>query len=438
MSREFLQLKTSQELANIIKNNVTPFHQQERIMVDLKEARRQILAELLKAGEDLPPFSRSAVDGYAARAEDTYGAGPDLPVYLDVIGEVEMGKSTSLEVNRGEAAAIPTGGMLPRGADCCIMIEDTEKIPDGRIEVMTDLAPGQHVIHQGDDIKAESVLLEAGSKLGAPEIGALAGLGYNRVPVFPALKAAVISTGNELISPEEERRPGKIRDINSYALGALLAEWGLKPFLYGIVEDSPRDLSRSLEECRESDLILLSGGSSVGVKDLSIDVINQTGSPGVVLHGLAVKPGKPTILGFLEETPVLGLPGNPASALVIAALIIPALVRLIRGLSLPTKEEIYLTAITARLEQPISSAPGREEFFPVALTRKRGGREEGVIAGARPIAGKSNLITTLVESAGVVRIAAGQEGLSAGSPVEVISLSGEKGLLFRREIDKDG
>ncbi len=438
MTKEFLQLKTSQELADILKDYVRPFHQQQKLMVDLKEAWRRILAETLKAGEDLPPFSRSAVDGYAALAEDTYGAGPDLPVYLDVIGEVEMGKSTSLELNRGEVAAIPTGGMLPRGADCCIMIEDTEKIPDGRIEVMSDYAPGQHVIHQGDDIKAESVLLEAGSKLGAPEIGALAGLGYYRVPVFPALEAAVISTGNELISPDEERRPGEIRDINSYALGALLEEWGHKPRLYGIVEDSRQALLRALEECRKSDLILLSGGSSVGVKDLSIDVINQTGSPGVVLHGLAVKPGKPTILGFLKETPVLGLPGNPASALVIASLIIPALIRLIRGLSLPSKKEVYLTAITARLEQPISSAPGREEFFPVALSRMNNGREKDVIIGARPIAGKSNLITTLVESAGLVRIAAGQEGLPAGSSVEVIPLTGERGLLFRKEIDKDG
>ncbi len=437
MVEEFLELTNTEELITILEKYISPklFADQEKVI--LEEAKDRILAETLKAGEDLPPFSRSAVDGYAARAEDTFGANPNMPVYLQVKKEIKMGKSPDFSLSPGQVAAIPTGGMLPEEADCCIMIEDTEEIREGQIEVMAALAPGENVIKKGDDIKAEEILLPAGKKLAAAGIGALAGLGIARVPVFSQPEVAIISTGNELIPPQEERKLGQIRDINSYALAALLAEWGFKSQIYGIVKDEKETLKKAIEESLDKDLVVLSGGSSVGVKDLTIDTINELGEPGVILHGLAVKPGKPTVLGILCQKPIIGLPGNPSSALVVASLLIPAILHLGRGLALPEKDEIYQEAITANLAAPIFSDSGREEFFPVSLSRSYSQEEKKKINFASPIAGKSNLITTLVNSADVVRIPRGHEGLSAGSRVEVIKLTDNKGLLFRKERDNN-
>ncbi|MFN2363399.1 MAG: gephyrin-like molybdotransferase Glp, partial [Halarsenatibacteraceae bacterium] len=395
--------------------------------VSLLEASSRILAENIKAVEDLPPYSRSAVDGYAVRAEDTFGASPENPAYLSLEGEIEIGEKPQKSLKPGSAIYIPTGAELPAAADSCLMIEDSEKF-GSQIEVMNSVSAGENIIKKGDDIKADQLLLEKGRQLSSAEIGALAGLGYAQAEVFTRPEIAIISSGDELIPPGSQRKGSSIYDINSYLLGSLFKEWGLKPSLKGIVTDNKAELKAKIEESLTADIIVISGGSSVGVKDYTIEVINSIAEPGVFLHGLAVKPGKPTILGRLNETPIIGLPGNPSSAWVVAAIVIPAIINQMRGLPLETRAEFFKNSITARLSEPISSTPGRQEYFPVKLTEKK---------QARPLYGKSNLITTLVDSDGLIVIPPGSEGLAQGSQVEIIPYPPIKGLIFKEQ-DIDG
>ncbi len=427
MGKEFLKLTSVNDLMDIINKKINPVLADSIESLSLLESNNRVLAENIKAAEDLPPYSRSAVDGYAVRAEDTFGASPENPAYLRVIGEIEIGEKPQQSLKPGSAIYIPTGAELPAAANSCLMVEDTEKF--GRqIEVMNSVSAGENIIKKGDDIKAGQLLLAKGSRLSSAEIGALAGLGHAQASVFTRPEIAIISSGDELIHPGSKRRGSSIYDINSYLLGSLFKEWGLKPSLKGIVTDNKADLKAKIETSLEADLIVISGGSSVGVKDYTIEVINSIARPGVFLHGLAVKPGKPTILGLLNETPIIGLPGNPSSAWVVAALVIPAVINRMRELSVETRAEFYKNSITARLSEPISSIPGRQEYFPVKLSKDK---------LARPLYGKSNLITTLVDSDGLVIIPPGSEGLAQDSQVEIIPYPPTKGLIFKEQ-DIDG
>ena len=423
MGKEFLKLTSVNDLIDIIKNKIDPILADSVESLSLLEASNRIIAEKIKADEDLPPYSRSAVDGYAVISEDTFGASPENPAYLSLEGEIEIGEKPDQTVQPGTAIYIPTGAELPREADSCLMIEDTEKFGD-QIEVMTSVSAGENVIKKGDDIKEGQLLLDKGRKLSSAEIGALAGFGYDQVEVFTRPEIAIISSGDELIPPGNKRGGSSIYDINSYLLGSLFKEWGLNPSLKGIVTDNKAELKAKIEASLDADLIVISGGSSVGVKDYTIDVINSIAEPGVFLHGLAVKPGKPTILGLLNDTPIIGLPGNPSSAWVVAAIVIPAIINRMRSLPIETRSEFFKSSISADLSEPISSTPGRQEYFPVKLTEKK---------KARPLYGKSNLITTLVDSDGLIIIPPGSEGLGQGSQVEIVPYPPAKGLIFKEQ-----
>ncbi|MGM0419517.1 MAG: gephyrin-like molybdotransferase Glp [Bacillota bacterium] len=436
MANEFLHLTSLPELIEILQDNFSSTENNLSEEIPILAAENRVLAEPVLAAEDLPPFTRSAVDGYAVRAADTYGASMDNPAYLTVSGDIKIGCDVNLSLEPGQATAIPTGGELPAGADASVMIEDTERV-GGELEVTGPVAPGDNIIKQGEDIGRGEILLEAGRRLKSAEIGALAGTGNTRVTVCKKLEVAVISTGDELIPPGSKRSGGKIRDINTYLLASLVKEWGGRPKMMGIVKDDPVLLTEALKEALTADLIIISGGSSVGVKDHTINVINELGEPGVFLHGLAVKPGKPTIIGKVENKPVLGLPGNPASAWMVAALTIPAIMTFLGGGTLPGKEEVYRSSVRATLNRAISSTPGRTEFIPVALDSASLNDRNWVEWEATPLFGKSNLITTLVEADGLIVIEAGQEGLAKNTEVNVISYPPVKGLLYR-ENDSDG
>ncbi len=432
MSREFLDLANPQELPDKMKNWFEPANLNTE-QASLHNALDKVLAENIIAEEDLPPFSRSAVDGYAVRAEDTYGAGEAQPAYFTVNKKVEMGEKPDFSLAAGEAAEIATGAMLPQGADCCVKIEETERISPNKIEVMTDMAPGELVIKRGDDITRGDVLLEKGDILRAQDIGTLSGLGMTQIQTYSSPEIALLATGDEIIPPDQVKGPGEIRDINTPALRSLFSKWGLQVVEGGIVPDKKEQLKKAIKENLASDIIIISGGSSVGVRDFTIDAIDELGEPGVLLHGIAVKPGKPTILGRIAETPILGLPGNPASAWLVSCLIMPALVRFLQNRGLPDKREIWQQSQTANLTSQVSSARGREEFIPVKFNHSSPELETekdiDYFHQVSPVLGKSNLITTLVESQGYIHLGMGEEGLPKDSKVWVLPLDSRLGLL---------
>ena len=281
--------------------------------VPLDKAFGRVLAEDICAREYVPDFDRSTVDGYAVRASDTFGCSESLPALLTRAGEVLMGQKPSVSVNAGSCAAIPTGGALPEGADSVVMVEYTEDYGDGTIGILKSAVPGNNLIFRGDDVYPGKQVIAAGKRLGAGDIGALAAMGITEVSVACRLKAGIISTGDELVTADTVPGPGQIRDVNSNMLSAILEGAGAEPVCFGIIKDKDELLRDCLEKAAEEcDIVLISGGSSVGEKDAAVRVIASEG--GILFHGIAMKPGKPTILGKVNGKPVFGLPGHPAAA----------------------------------------------------------------------------------------------------------------------------
>lgn len=381
-----------------------------RERVPTESALDRVLAETVTAPHALPSFPRSNVDGYALRAEDTFGASASLPAYLRVVGEVPMGGSADRPVGPGEALLVHTGGMIPEGASAVVMLEDTQSIPPSEVEIYRAAASGQNVIRAGEDVQPGDVLLEAGIRLRPQELGGLLALGLTTVEVFARPRVAILSTGDEVVPPQAEPRPGQVRDINSYTLAAVVTRAGGEPRLYGIIPDRKELLEATARRAHaESDLVIVTAGSSASARDMSADVLAGLGTPGVLVHGLAIKPGKPTILGVAGKVPLVGLPGNPVSALVIAWLTVVPAVRRLGG----AKPEAPAGRIRARLTANIPSETGREDYVPVRLAATPDGWS------ADPVFGKSNLIFSLVRADGLVRIPADATGLSAGSLVDV-------------------
>ncbi|WP_371381541.1 gephyrin-like molybdotransferase Glp [Sporomusa aerivorans] len=378
--------------------------------VDLIQALGRVVAEDISAGSDLPPFSRSTVDGYAVLSRDTFGAGEGVPVMLAVVGEVLMGQSAEYSVVPGQAVVIPTGGMLPAGADAVVMLEYTECSDNETLLVLKPVAPGENVVVKGEDIKAGTVFITAGSKLTAAEIGALAACGIAKVKVFGRLTVGVISTGDEVVAVDVVPVGGQVRDINSYTLGAMLAETDCQVRYYGIIKDNYEKLRQAIiKAVTETKLVLVSGGSSVGARDHTVRVIEELGQQRVMFHGLAVKPGKPTIFGMIGQVPVFGLPGHPVAAMTVCqSLVIPA-VKKMHGLR-TGKAGIQ---VLAKLTRNIASAPGRDDFLRVRLVWREG---EYL---AEPVLGKSGLISVMTQADGIVRISAESSGLYAGDVVNV-------------------
>ena len=399
-----LHVKTPEEVLALIETEFAPLGAAET--VSLTAAMGRVLAEDIAATEYVPDFDRSTVDGYAVRARDTFGCTDAIPAILPLQGEVLMGEGAEFTLNPEECVAVPTGGAVPRGADSVVMVEYTEDYGDDTIGISKSAAPGQNMIFRGDDVYPGKVILQKGRVLSSQDIGALAAIGRIAVPVAKKLKIGVISTGDELVPPEAVPGPGQVRDVNSPMLEAMLTAFGAEVKNYGIVIDDEKLLSEKVHAAvAECDAVLLSGGSSVGVKDAACRIIESMGS--LLLHGIAIKPGKPTILGKTGEKPLVGLPGHPVAAYFITKIfILPLLARL-----MGRKQEGYTT--TARVTESISANHGRAQVHCCRLQRRDGH------LWASPIRGKSGLITTLAGADGYFIIDRDCEGLPQGAEVQV-------------------
>jgi molybdopterin molybdotransferase len=411
---EFLQLLPPQEaldglLVALERTRGEPrVHDEE---IDLHQALRRVTVEATLAPHPLPSFPRSTVDGYAVRAADTYGASDGLPAYLTVVGEIPMGRSPEFDIQSYECAQIHTGGMLPESADAVVMVEHTQSVRPGEVEILRAAAVAENVLEIGEDVSTGQEVIPAGTQLRPAEIGGLAGLGIVRVRVARQPRVAIISSGDEVVPPEMDIQPGQVRDINAYTLSALVREAGGDPIYYGVVADDAAVMETAARKALEScDLVVITAGSSASTRDLTATVINRLGKPGVLVHGVNVRPGKPTILAVCDGKAMIGLPGNPVSALVIASLFVVPVIRYLMGVQI----ERPTAALTAQLTLNLASTAGREDWVAVRLVKGERGYQ------AEPVFGKSNLIFTLSRADGLVRIPPDATGLSAGQMVEVI------------------
>jgi molybdopterin molybdotransferase len=373
-------------------------------MVPLESSVGRVLAGAVAADSDIPGFDRSVVDGFAVRASDTAGSGDSAPALLRCTGRITMGRQESVPaIGPGECAYIPTGGVLPAGADAAVMVEYTEEASD-TVLVKKPVSHGENVIRRDEDFRKGEPVFPAGRHISPQDAGVLAACGCANVPVAKKPIVGIISTGNELVPVTQVPGPGQVRDANAPMLAAYLAEYGCIPRLFGIVRDEKEAfeviLKRAVEEC---DVVVLSGGSSKDDRDMTAGTIASLGK--IFVHGVAIAPGKPTIIGGVAGKPVFGLPGHPASAFVVLIAIVRPLLDRMLGVSHP-----LMRTEKATLSINIPSQRGREEYVRVRL-------ENGV---ATPLFGKSGLLNTLVRSDGLVRIPAGAEGIEQGSVVTVI------------------
>ena len=377
--------------------------------VPLEDAHDRVLAADLVAAADLPGFRRSTMDGYAVCAASTFGASDGAPAQLSVVGAVEMGGPAEVTVQPGEAVRILTGGMLPSGADAVVMVEHTELIDEHAIEVTRAVTPQQNVIDAAEDVRRGETVLTRGTRLRPPELGVLAALGASELDVFARPVVAILSTGDELVPVDAEPAPGCIRDVNSFTLSAMVERAGGIPRRLGIVGD---DFAALLATCRAAlagaDCVLLSGGSSVGTRDLTLEVLEALPGARILLHGIAIKPGKPTILAEVGGKAFWGLPGHVASAMVVFHVLVRHQLAHLGG-ARPERER----RVPARLSRNVASVHGRLDFVRVRLEDGADGLR------AVPVLGKSGLLRTMVEADGLVEIGRDSEGLEEGAEVQV-------------------
>ena len=405
-----LYVKTPEEVLALIESEFEAVAATEP--VSLGNAMGRVLAEDIAATEYVPDFDRSTVDGYAVRARDTFGCTDAIPAIVPVQAEVFMGEGADFELNPEACAAVPTGGAVPRGADSVVMMEYTEDYGDGTVGISKSVAPGDNMIFRGDDVYPGKPILEKGRVLSSQDIGALAAIGRVLVPVRKKLTVGVISTGDELVPPEKTPGPGQVRDVNSPMLEAMLGAFGARVINYGIVIDDEALLTekvhRAVSEC---DAVLLSGGSSVGVKDAACRIIESMGA--LLLHGIAIKPGKPTILGKAGCKPLVGLPGHPVAAYFITKLFVLPLLSKLNG-----RIQASYT-VTAKVTESIGANHGRAQYQCCRLERRDGK------LFASPIRGKSGLITTLAGADGYFCIDRDCEGLPQGAEIQVTVSQGD-------------
>jgi len=377
--------------------------------VPLLEALGRVLAHGVLAGIDIPHFTRAAMDGYAVIAADTFGASEGQPAYLTVRGSVPMGRAPEGRVGPGEAWRIATGGMLPFGADAVVMWEHTRE-GDGLLEVLRAVAPGEHVVTIGEDVREGELVLAAGRVLRPADVGLLAGLGHAEVGVVRRPRVAVLSTGDELVGTAETPAPGQVRSMNQYALGAWLLRTGCDPLLLGqVADDEEAILAAARSGLGAADMLLVSGGSSAGARDLTRRVVERLGDPGLLFHGISVRPGKPTVVGANAGKPVFGLPGHPVSAMVIYLVLVRPVIE--RMLGIPAGGAGL--RVPARLADNLPSQAGREDYYQVAL------RRAGPVLEAVPVFRKSGLVSAMVRGRGMVRVPPEREGFEAGETVDV-------------------
>ncbi|HWR40303.1 MAG TPA: gephyrin-like molybdotransferase Glp [Patescibacteria group bacterium] len=378
--------------------------------VPLLDSLGRITAEDIAALTDMPPFDRSTVDGYAVRSDDTYGASEASPALFALAGEVAMGQPATAEIVSGQAMGITTGGMLPPGADAVVMFEHTEMLDANNLLVKDRIAPGENVVAQGEDLQADCAILAMGQKISPQDIGVLAACGCTHITVRKRLEVGIISTGDELVEVGQPVALGQIRDVNSFVLSAMLTELGCSVKRLGIVEDSYDRFYTTLREAVDTcQLVIISGGSSVGARDYTVKAIGALGQPGVLIHGVAVKPGRPTIFGMVDTTPVFGLPGHPMAAMTICEQLVKPAARKMMGQTPPD-----IISVPAILTRNVASSPGRDDFVNVRLSR-----QDGRYA-ATPILGKSGLIRVAAQADGMIHILTNQSGLYEGDPVDVL------------------
>jgi len=420
---EFLTLLPPDEARSLLLSHLSAL-QTVSETVDLGSAVGRVLAEDVIAPHPLPDFRRSTVDGYAVQAANTHGASDSLPAYLNLIGEVPMGDKPAFEIEPGQCALIHTGGMLPNGSDAVVMLEYTQETrgagqtpnPAQEIEIFRSAADGENVIQIGEDVARGQMVQAKGTVLRPAEIGGLAALGITTLRVSNKVRVGLISTGDEVIDPSRSPRPGQVRDVNTYTLAALVAKGGGIAVQYGIIADRFEALkdaaAKALSEC---DVVIITAGSSASTRDMTADVIRSLGEPGVLVHGINTRPGKPTILGVCKGRAVIGLPGNPVSALVNGYLFVVPVIEKLMGV-LPRPKPTALAQLTLNLP----SQAGREDWWPVKLTANA--QSKAAKYTAAPIFGKSNLIFTLAAADGLLCIPPDATGLSAGEIVEVFLL----------------
>jgi molybdopterin molybdotransferase len=399
MSR-FLRLITVIEALNLI-SLIAPEVGEE--MVPLTEAYDRVLAQDIRSDVDIPGFKRSVKDGFAVFSADALKATESRPVVLNPVAKVVMGRENpSISIEKGQCAYIPTGGAVPDGADAVIMLEYCQDLGN-RILVNRPVSPGENIILADEDFADEEIVLTAGRKLKVQDIGVLAAVGSASVPVRKRPVIGIISTGIELVKPDQQPAPGEIRDVNSYLCGAFITRQGGIPRYLGIIRDNPEELKTLLKSAiSECDAILITGGSSKDDRDITAGVIKSLGK--VLAHGIALAPGKPTIIGQISEKPIIGVPGHPASTFVVLTVFITPLIHAMTQCTNWQKQ-----AIKAVVRENIPSERGREEYVRVQLCG-----EEAI-----PIFGKSGLLNTLIRSDGIIRIAPGSEGIESWTDVEV-------------------
>lgn len=388
--------------------------------IPLSAVLSRVLARDITAPADLPAFDRSTMDGYAVRAADTFGATESLPAPLSITGDIPMGAMPGRSIAKGECMSIATGGALPAGADAVVMFEHVQAVDGNQVEVVKAVAPRENVSFAGEDVGRGETVLPGGHRLRPQDMAVLASLGVTSVPVFERPQAAVISTGNEIVPADREPGPGRIRDSNSYMLEGLISAAGGATRRLGIQPDDYARLRAALEEALQAcHIVLFTGGSSVGTADYTARVIDDLGKPGVLVHGVSIKPGKPLIAGIVTgragAVPVFGLPGHPVAVAICFDLFVRPVLELFSGAKVPPALAgiAACRTVRAKLARSIPSAPGREDHVRVALEKG----EDGLVA--RPVFGASGLISTLVKAAGTVVVPANSIGIESGEEVEV-------------------
>ena len=427
---KLLKVDTVVEVKNKLQDYFGAFENETEI-VALRSAVGRYIAKNICSDIDMPQFRRSVVDGYAVVAKDTFGVSDGIPVFLNVVGTVEMGLSCDIELHSGQAIYVPTGGMLPQGADAMVMVEYIEKLDEKTIAVYKPAAPNVGLMNQGDDFKKNEVLYTKGHRIKSKDIGMLAAIGKSELFVYKKPRITIISTGDEIIEIERTPKQGEIRDINSYVIAAYAEEVGATIQSISMVKDEFKELKKAVVSAlEESNIVLLSGGSSAGNKDMTADIINAMGKPGVITHGIAMKPGKPTIVGVIEldrgiSQPqpiipgsmafVVGLPGHPMAAIIAYDVIVNYFIK-----KYYFNNEEELVKITARISENIHAGEGRETYQLVTLRKQMG---KGIEWIAEPIHAKSGSISQLMYADGYIKISDLSEGVMANEQVEVILIN---------------
>ncbi len=363
-----------------------------------------VLAQEIVGSEDLPAFDRSTVDGYALKAGDSFGSSESLPAYLNYQGEIKMGEAPAIEIARGQCAWIPTGGMMPAGADAVVMVEYTESLGDDTVLLYRPVGPGENLMLKGEDVSQGQSLFAPGHLLRPQDIGFLASLGIEQLGVYEAYRIGVISTGDEIVSIKAQPGPGQVRDVNTYALAAAVEDCGCVPATYPVIKDDLPALREGVQQAlAENHVLLLSGGSSVGIMDVTIDCLMSIPGAELLFHGLAVKPGKPTLAVKIKDQLVIGLPGHPVSALMMFNIICR-----------PFLKAVGKHKIRVKISQNIASQPGRDDFIPISISEE----ERGLEPWGNPLLGKSGLMSILAQASAYIHIPYEQQGVLAGSMVD--------------------